>query len=599
MTNFEFCPDIETLRTIEPSSNNQLITICSEMLSNLLNTEQTNSCAEFRSDLTDAITADDNWLCIVTSSGKRWKRVIKGKSLNLELAGITSGDDISIPLTQAINYVDNYVRKYGFKSRPVISISSGNYYLSRNITMPSWVSLVAYGNVELNATAVISGHIISITNTVAGVDTVHYKGDNISSIGGTIFITGPGQDSTSPNGVFIGNTSPGKAPCRNVKISNVAVKNTNFAVCFSSIDTYMTMLSDCHLEYNYINVSSPDSLSTNSGETMKFYNVVLSHSIECHVYNNTPAMDMCFTLCNFDFTNGDVIKLGKTATYLSIRIVSTHIEAWDGYLLGGPDTALSNTIVMIEHPLLLPRARKAVSGSLVNSPSRPLTNTPTQLLLNGLDLRHEYPPYTEDIFMTDYPGVTVSNYLKDPFRQVPSRSYILNRGWDFSNEVVGASLSANEFVSIFAGYRNSMEGVITTRNDGKGNQLTVNSTSLNGSLVLNCEKIPVQPGCSYHIFSAIQALSATGRMRLVARISWLDSDGNIIGLDKSVYNADMRAVYDNESLPNYSEGTSRYIAATATPRVAPPGAVAAYPQMEFSQFLGEFNISRLVCAKVT
>lgn len=591
------CPNVPFLRNIEPTFDTQIIDVVSYGTIDALNPYVLDTGGKFQADFTDSTTADDGWLCLVTGGGKRWKRVIKDTIINLSWAGVKPGDNIYTAWSSAINYVDNYVRNHGFEGRPVIGINAGSYVLSSAVSMPSWVSTVAYGNVEIDATGIASGSIISITNTVAGVDTTHHKGFNISSIGGTIFILGPAQSATSPDGIFVGNTSTGKSQCRNVKVCNVAIENTNNAVRFGSQDTYMTSFQDCHFEYNYINVSSPNSTSSNSGETMKFFNVILSHAIDSHVYNNTPGMDMNFVLCNFDMTNGDVIKLGDSASFFGIKLVIPHIEQWDGFLLGGPTSALSNVVVMIEKPVLLPRARASQAGTVVNSSSRKLTNTATQFLINGLDMRHEKPAYTEDVFMSDYSNLYVSDYLKDAFRQIPSRSYIMNRGWDIGEETEGAAVTGT-MVRLSVISRVNMSGVVTARSDGGGKQLTMTSTDLSGGLTLQGEKMEVQPGNSFYVISSIQPLSATGSLRATSQIQWLDSAGNVISTSTSTFADNLRTTFDDSTLPNYADGTSRYISARSTRLIAPPGAVSAYPRVQFNQFLGTFNISRLVCAKV-
>ncbi|MFU2317836.1 prophage tail fiber N-terminal domain-containing protein [Rahnella sp. PCH160] len=553
---------------------------------------------QFVYDSTDTSSADDGWSILVTSDQKRLKRVFKDSIINLRMMGLKPAGDLYASLTKAIAFVDAYVLANGFYGAPVIAINAGAYTLSAAITMPSWVRIVAYGNVKIDATAITTGSIWSITNTVAGVDTTFHKGDNISSIGGQIYLQGPAQSASSSNGLFIGNTSSGKSGCRNVRISNLAIRNTNYAVCFGSIDTYLTTLEKCHFEYNNANWAAPSSASTNSGERMNAIDCIFGHMLLAHIYINMPAMDTNFIGCSFDFGPGDVFLLGATATYLSAKVSQSHFEQWGGYLVNSPVTALSNSIVMMHQVIFLARPDASVAATIINSPSRLLTNGDTQVLLDSIDFRHEYPAYTEDIFASTSSRLYMTNYFKDAFRQIPSPYYILNRGYDFSSEVVGTDLATGTFVRFAVASRSQMTGSVTARSDGRGNQLSVTSAADNGFLTLAGEKFPCQAGNIFYVYGAIQPLSATGSLQMQSSISWYDSAGALISTTSSTYSQLMRDNFNNTDLPNYSQGTNRYMASNSTQLVCPAGAVYGVPRVLFSKFTGAFNISRLACAKV-
>lgn len=553
---------------------------------------------QFLYDQADTTTVDDGWNVFVTSEGKRIKRLFKDSIINLRMMGLNNGGDLYSSLNKAIAFVDAFVRTNGFYGAPVIAINAGAYTLSAAITMPSWVRIVAYGNVKIDATAITTGNIWSITNTVAGVDTTFHKGDNISSIGGQIYLQGPAQSAGSSNGLFIGNTSSGKSGCRNVRISNLAIRNTNYAVCFGSTDTYLATLEKCHFEYNNVNWAAPSSTSTNSGERMNAIDCIFGHMLLAHIYINMPAMDTNFIGCSFDFGAGDVFLLGATATYLSAKVSQSHFEQWGGYLVNSPVTALSNSIVMMHQVIFLARPDASVASTIINSPSRRISNGDTQVLLDSIDFRHEYPAYTEDIFASMSNRLYMTNYFKDAFRQVPSPSHILNRGYDFSSEVVGTDLATGTFVRFGVASRSQMTGSVTARSDGLGNQLTVTSASDTGFLTLTGEKFSCQAGNIFYVYGAIQPLAATGNLQMQSSISWYDSDGVLISTTSSTYSQLMRDNFNNTDLPNYSQGTDRYMASNSTQLICPAGAVYGVPRVLFSKFTGTFNISRLVATKV-
>lgn len=68
------CPDVSTLRTIEPDDNNQRIFVVAHTSGVTVGDSGDSGGGWFYADLTDSATNDDNGVVIVTSGGKRWKR---------------------------------------------------------------------------------------------------------------------------------------------------------------------------------------------------------------------------------------------------------------------------------------------------------------------------------------------------------------------------------------------------------------------------------------------------------------------------------------------------------------------------------------------
>ena len=77
------CPDVSTLRTIEPDDNNQRIFVVAHTSGVTVGDSGDSGGGWFYADLTDSATNDDNGVVIVTSGGKRWKRDLS------EVRGIT------------------------------------------------------------------------------------------------------------------------------------------------------------------------------------------------------------------------------------------------------------------------------------------------------------------------------------------------------------------------------------------------------------------------------------------------------------------------------------------------------------------------------
>lgn len=99
------CPDIETLRTIEPVNPGEMISVVAYH-SGWAATSNPSGGGWFVYDAADTATVDEGGSCIVTAGGKRWKRMREAAIISLAEYGIApgSGADISVALQAAINW---------------------------------------------------------------------------------------------------------------------------------------------------------------------------------------------------------------------------------------------------------------------------------------------------------------------------------------------------------------------------------------------------------------------------------------------------------------------------------------------------------------
>lgn len=587
------------LRAFEPTSDNQIISLNTPVSLVSGASYSYGTGGRFYYDKTDTTSVDDGWGCVVTPNGARWKRVLENSILNLSWMGVKPGDDLSDVLQSAITFVTNYMKKNGFYGRPIIAINAGTYVTSKTIQMPSSIGLVCFGNVRIDGSGIITdtGYILKIQNTESAISASFWTGDNISAIGGMLQLVGTSRNGTGVSGIFVGNETTGNDPCRNVSLSNVCVTNCQNALTFGSIDTYGFAGNSLRLEQNWINLNSPNSTSSNSGERMSFYNTTFGGANKDHIYINTPGMDVSYQNCSFDFTNGDVLEIGSTGSYFSQKFFACHFEGWDGYLVNAPVNA-SNRSIMLTDSTILPRPRSTGSTTIVNSPSRQLFNgTAFNISMSGVDLRHEFPAYTEDVFMTpDNQNLSIVNYVKDAFFQCPSPAHILNVGYDFSLETVGTAITNTS--AVLAKFKVSsiggMTGSVTARSDGKGNQISFNAT-VAGSYVtlISTDFLPTLPGERLCVYGSIQALDSVGNKMITPFVYWYDKDGNAIS-NKQGNAVNMSQIFSNTSLPNNADGGNRYIASTMSPFRAPAGAAFCKVALTLSSFTGNVNLSRIV-----
>ncbi|XBS68674.1 hypothetical protein ABK905_18880 [Acerihabitans sp. KWT182] len=325
-----------------------------------------------------------------------------------------------------------------------------------------------------------------------------------------------------------------------------------------------------------------------------------------HVYTNTPAMDLGFINCSFDFTSGDVVHLGPSASYMAMKFVNTHIEGFDQFIIQTEGSALYRSFYFV-NPTILPRMRDGsqFSPSLgrANSPSRLLFSAPdSSISLNGIDLRYEQPPYLEDLFMSNTGTKIYANaFVKSAgYQACASLSHICNRGYDFGDEIVGTvigagSLTLNRFTCTS---RNSITAMITNRSDGNGLQLELTGTATGSYITLiSNNSSPVKTGDRISVFGALQILSAVGNAIITPTINWFDSEDALVSSINGAQ-TNMANVFANTNLPNFSDGTNRYIACTAGVFTAPQGAVSAKCSVTYSSIQGILNVSRLAMFRI-
>ncbi|WVX98435.1 hypothetical protein PLAPEKGO_00137 [Klebsiella phage KP6] len=584
------CPDVVTLRTIEPTTNGQKI-----LLSKVDTASGVNSGGTFYYDNTDTTSVDDGVSIIVTASGKRWKR--PESYLDLAWFGAVPGKDISAAWNKAVALVDNYVRTIGFDGRKAIYIGAGVYPTSVMLDVPSWVSLVAIGNVTINGSTLPNdSFVVRIINKISGVSTTRHAGWNLGSIGGTLKLIGNSKTG-NVDGLWVGNTS-NMSDCRNVSLYAVATDAVRRGLVIGSINTYIFTATKCHFESSKVAVDFPNTTSSNAGEKMVFNDCVLAGSDDNHLQVATPGMDITLNNTSFDFTYGNVIYATETWGYSKIAIYGGHTEGYDGYFIkvDDPQSSVvgSNRSIMVSKWNNLPRLRGNIRA--YNSPSRlKIDARSTPVYIDGIDQRHEAVPYTEDIFMASAETTLFLNgYIKDPYLQVPSPAYILNRGYNISDEVLGTVVNSPATLDSLTRFtcveRNAMSATVIS---GGSTGTVLKITGAGGYMSFATKDfVPLPPNSRIGLHLALSALSSTGNIQCTYSVAWYDVNDQLVSTTSS-FSINMRTVFDDTTLPNYSEGNTRFISASARAHRAPVGAVKCKPRWQISGFTGDITISRM------
>ncbi len=556
---------------------------------------------EFIGHIGGGVTED--YGTIIVGGNFYWERVIPNSEINVSFWGAQPGTDITVPLQRAIAYVQKLTIGTNFYSRPSISISAGSYLISATIVAPTSISIVAKGNVNIVASSNFTGsYLIKFQNTDALTNVNLWEGENLSADGGVLRLDGQGRAITTLSGIFIGNEAASMSNARNVSFRNVVVTECYRALTFSSIDTYLFSATKCRFEQNGISLNVPSTTSSNSGERMSFTNCTFGGTNEHHVYLAAPGFDVSFMNCSFDFTNGSILVITGSSGYNAVKFTDCHAEAWNGYVLdvvGSP----SNCAVYFTNCDFLPRLRSGQKSDstlgLANSPSRPLFNgNQVAVYWNGSEIKHEVKPYTEDLYLhSSGKPVAVSGYVKDPYYNVPSANAIINSGFDFSAETTGTTVTSTSstLAKFSVGYIAGMTGVIADRTDVTGKVLALTGTSSASNVTLvGTEYFACKAGDVFGVVAAMQLLNSTGNNRITPYVYFYNdqkvllSGGQVVG-----NNTAMGSVFSDTTLPNYSAGTTRFIASSPVKIRAPVGAAFARVAATFSDITGTVNISRL------
>ncbi|MFS2224459.1 hypothetical protein [Pantoea sp. B65] len=606
------CTDVNSLRKLDGMFSGQKVSVIQYGVGFI------DGGGDFYYDSHDKSTDDNGITVIVSSGGSRWKREVHGQ-INLYWSGISEKSDSSGALQKTIDLVEKIaIDNKSASGLPQIIMPAGKrIILNKQINATPYIKLNALGPVWLDFSHCKTGEGnmgFRVKNGTKFDDDIGKMFANQTSfLDGPIFIQGPGKDKLSSSTDFaidFGNNEEGHSPCRNARIDGVTVTGFGCAFNFRGINTYLTNFRDCRFEGNRINIRICPPKTIDSGERISFDNCVFSGSgihsgtnvpaDEASVYIDAPGFDLNFFNCSFDFSFGDVIKMGNRHGYLKLDFLSCHFEEWEGYFINSPYDSIAggNTSVYISCSIFLPRCQRR---DVANSPSRPLFNLAAGIVVNiqDFEIRHEVRPYNDDLMMRTIGskgGLRVSDYVKDPFPHIVTK---INHDYNFSYDDLGVNFT-NEIPSLWWA-RMSVNAItakvvaVSIPDSTNTHAVELTSTASSGAyyVLRSKEKLPVRPGEILGAFAALQALQATGPITCTLEFFFFDYQGvqlSGIGSQSKQYN--FNNVFADSKVPNFDKGNDRSIAITQTGYWVPAGASGAEIQLTISNFMGTVNLTR-------
>lgn len=362
------CPDIATLRTLEPRFPGQAIILERAVTDGpVLNEIITHNPAPQETD-------DDGYSRWVTPSGNVWEAQT-ALGLNIFLAGVSANThNLAECLNRVVKDKVSRVIARGYVAGgvgsairiPALPRSDGStvYVMNEQVRIPTFLAVYASDGLILDwsnfttATAlVVDNEFPGLTNAMMflnnGPGWGAGSGASSSHNSGGIFlngalIKGPGRDNTQYPGIRYGNVTPGFAHCRNGKIIGGRVTGFKSGLKLGYVDTYMPEFIDIHLvknkyaiETDYGTDANGNIIFTNSGETIRVIRCILGDNSSHPVYRNDRGHHLRLLDCNIDYNNGDLVhcspyNLGETV------IFGGWLEGNEGLFLNCPVRAIAD-----------------------------------------------------------------------------------------------------------------------------------------------------------------------------------------------------------------------------------------------------------------
>ncbi|MHB5754838.1 hypothetical protein ACYCAP_18000 [Klebsiella pneumoniae] len=349
------CPNISTLRAIEPSYNGQSI---------ILERAATGAAtvnAILTHDPTDTTSPDDGISIFVTPGGARWKADIS-QGYDLRLAGLlVDGSNFSPVLKKARDAIINKVVANGRVNNiaSIIKIVPTNFICEFKITekvdLPPFISCGTIGGPYFEAGDFLDDYSFRISNqdfpqlTKAMYQAeTSWKGATSKywnqAVGNKPFfamdgqrmtLRGPGyalDSSGNPTiktvGIVFGNDVPCELDVRNLMICDMKITGFHTSHRWGTYYTFMCGFRDCYFSRCYNGMEVPESFY-NFGEDMQYQHCVFGN-IENDAFWIKGGGE--FTLdggTDVDFVGRHMLHIGPLSP-VEFKYVSGHIEGIQG-----------------------------------------------------------------------------------------------------------------------------------------------------------------------------------------------------------------------------------------------------------------------------
>lgn len=632
------CPDVATLRTIEPTLDDQIIKV----------TRYSSDCPlvnkELYYDQNDTTTADDGYSVFVTTNGARWKTdVSRGIDLNftgLKTDGSNFGSAINAIAVNEVNravvgesiYAANTLINIAPKQGPV----KGNYTLDADIVLPSFMTLHFEDYCEIDDTTATSGYAISFNNSTfytnnglkgslvtSYVNTQGAKG--ISIAGGKPTLLGSSSDGTTStrSGLFVGNTlgnsdASDVLNVRDLNMDGMVIRGYYIGLDTSSKNTYLCRFHDFIIENNYYNVSNSIVDAGNGGENMLMDSATIGNAVSANIAPNAVGQGWEYRSCSIDYSAGSVVLFRSGGRRVNLKFTgNTWIEGFGRYLVedlgaGAWAATLYNQVSFLSGYVL----GMGATGSSTNSGRRPVffsENAFIFILIDATDFKFSGAISSANASLTTLGS---RNRVKIQWvnatglhnKILPDYNSTLNFGGYLFSGTEGSSIKAGKDAGTGYTFNTINDGTGFTMLYGGASEVTVDDVAIQPIKITTTTTTQSWLLNNANLFIDVDSLADTIRANVTLNNNGITSGSLAVALRLDVYLlSDLSTpiaayVGDPTYLANYFSASGTNLGASdhvgiEVNATLPSSAVAGYngkvmvkPSLRFTGSVGTYNV---------
>ena len=576
------------LREFEPSVHGDKVYLTG------LNEDSELGCGDWYYDALDTTGVDHGWFIVVTSNGKRLKRVGLQSVINLGWAGIHDQGDLAVKWQEAINFSDSIrITKTHIFNCPKIVIPGQRYTMSTGVVQPTYISTKFDGStiVKVAYSRAQCPYVVALRNASNTQDIYRNLEDGVqwnhalTCTSGKVKFVFVNTDvalvdgATRPSCIVSGNP-PGTTyayQC-NMRVTNVEAYQFRSGHEVLGLNSWGYRFENCgfggRIKEGKYSVWTSSPTNTDSGERCSYVNTFLSG-----IRLSTPAMYIYIDNTSSDFSLNCPVQIDATATYIDLRFINCHTEHFDEFVVNSDLTigGATNSFVTFSGGRILP-----TSYVRKNTHDIVLFNGNINVLLSdGLFLENSAYPSSNNLGTNlGQNGAVVETSkvrTKEARPRINGLASRISLGNDFALDVVDAVVNSTTPTTNFSivNMGNGATASIKLSPEVATKTLAIAASGTNGYCEMRANKfVNVIARRKYTCRPIVELLDSAslGLPRHV--IYWYDADKNLISTSKPPYDITLASYITGAEVPFEDRQTKR-IPIVHTDYIAPAGAVYA------------------------
>lgn len=541
------CSDITTLRTIEPTLSGQKIDVVAYNSGWASQVNPTGG-GSFVYDAADTVTVDDGISCIVSTSGKRWKRVFSNDQVSVLDAGIQNTTNDQAALLQKVIYF------CASNNKKLIGTRWLSVYCSAGIIIPPTLDVDWCGMTIQQHTSMTTGTLVTLSLGTMIAPTQYRRGfplDGLRIRGKYHATISNAPDFTNQvTGLSIGGSG---LQTSDIMVSGLEVKGFRKGIVFAGPSTYLWTFLNAQVGVCWYRGISYEA-ATDSGENIRFiagsvFNC-LNTSFDAVGFGNeatSSTLDILFMGTSFDYNDMD-----GNLVHSKVTLSDCHCENNNN----NPKWILNSTSGMAKTKFIARGGSMAggpgVSGTGIpveSSDGRPsfinMTGSNIECIVDDVDFGDYYTTTRKSVVLTN-----VNGQLQRRIDIRPLMDGSPNAGsgipislYDGINNLYVPANGATTYWTLNPGSGSSISAdtTVTSTRDTGSRKVTSTGGSSSGSIV---QAIPCIPGKTIIAKAGIKTTGLTSGYATI-RVLFYAQDGTTLIQDVI---APRRVTADSSSL---------------------------------------------------